>query len=102
MTEVPATPSDRSPGVRRKGGLRRRLGLGLLAVFVVVALLAAALYLNRRAAAREVLVGWLERQGVQADVEVERIELDGFVGRIRIGDPRNPDVTVERVEVDYA
>jgi len=71
-------------------------------VFVVVALLAAALYLNRRAAAREVLVGWLERQGVQADVEVERIELDGFVGRIRIGDPRNPDVTVERVEVDYA
>lgn len=71
-------------------------------MFVVVALLAAALYLNRRAAAREVLVGWLERQGVQADVEVERIELDGFVGRIRIGDPRNPDVTVERVEVDYA
>ncbi|MBB3872549.1 intermembrane phospholipid transport protein YdbH family protein [Brevundimonas mediterranea] len=102
MTEVPDSPSDGSPRVRRKGGLRRRLGLGLLAVFVVVALLAAALYLNRRAAAREVLVGWLERQGVQADVEVERIELDGFVGRIRIGDPRNPDVTVERVEVDYA
>lgn len=71
-------------------------------MFAVVALLAAALYLNRRAAAREVLVGWLERQGVQADVEVERIELDGFVGRIRIGDPLNPDVTVERVEVDYA
>ncbi|QYF88401.1 YdbH domain-containing protein [Brevundimonas sp. PAMC22021] len=68
---------------------------------VLLVLLALA-YLNRRIAAREVLVGWLERQGVPADVEVERIELDGFVGRIRIGDPRDPDVVVERVEVDYA
>lgn len=69
---------------------------------LVVALLIAALYLNRRAAARSVLIGWLDERGVPADVEVERVELDGFVGRIRIGDPRNPDVTVERVEVDYA
>jgi hypothetical protein len=74
----------------------------LLALLLVAALLLAALYLNRRAAARDVLVGWLDQRGIQADVEVERIELDGFVGRIRIGDPRNPDVTVERVEVDYA
>ncbi|NBB65987.1 C4-dicarboxylate ABC transporter, partial [Pseudomonas sp. ODNR1LW] len=71
-------------------------------MIAIAALVAAALYLNRRAAAREVLVGWLERQGIQSEVEVERIELDGFVGRIRIGDPNNPDVTVERVEVDYA
>ena len=68
---------------------------------MVAVLLLAALYLNRRAAAREVLIGWLEERGIQADIEVERIELDGFVGRIRIGDPLNPDVTVERVEVDY-
>ncbi len=69
---------------------------------LVVALLIGALYLNRRAAARSVLIGWLDERGVPADVEVERVELDGFVGRIRIGDPHNPDVTVERVEVDYA
>ncbi|MDQ1155108.1 YdbH domain-containing protein [Brevundimonas sp. SORGH_AS_0993] len=75
--------------------------MALLVVALVAALLIAALYLNRRAAARSLLVGWLDERGVPADVEVERIELDGFVGRIRIGDPRNPDVTVERVEVDY-
>ncbi len=74
----------------------------ILIVLIVVAVALAALYLNRRAAARQALVGWLEQRGVPADVEVERIELDGFVGRIRIGDPANPDVTVERVEVDYA
>lgn len=65
-------------------------------------LLAAALYLNRRAAARELLVGWLDRRGIDAEVEIERLELSGFVGRIVIGDARDPDFRVERVEVDYA
>jgi hypothetical protein len=96
------TPSDRSRPPSRRNDPLRRLGRVAGVVVLVVALLLAALYLNRRAAAREVLVGWLDRRGVQAEVEVERIELDGFVGRIRIGDPKNPDVTVERVEVDYA
>jgi hypothetical protein len=64
--------------------------------------LAAALYLNRRAAARELLTSWLDRKGIDADVEVEQLEIDGFVGKISIGDPRNPDFKVERVEVDYA
>jgi len=72
--------------------------IGLLLLIV----LATALYLNRRAAARELLVGWLDRKGIDADVEVEHLEIDGFVGKITIGDPRNPDFKVERVEVDYA
>lgn len=74
----------------------------ILVAILLIGAAAALLYLNRRAVAREVLVGWLDQRGVPADVEIERIELDGFVGRIRIGDPRNPDVTVERAEVDYA
>ena len=45
--------------------------------------LAAALYLNRRAAARELLVGWLDRKGIDAKVEVEQLEIDGFVNRYR-------------------
>ncbi len=98
MTEVTApTPAP----VRRRNAGRRAL-IGLLIILAVAALALAALYLNRRAAAREVLTGWLERRGIDADVEVERLEMDGFVGRIRIGDPADPDVSVERVEVDYA
>ena len=80
----------------------RGLGLGLAALAVLVLLLAALLYLNRRAAAREVLVGWLERRGIEAQVEIERLELDGLTAKVRIGDPRDPDFAAERVEVDYA
>lgn len=100
MTEdTAAPPSAPPPAARRPQG---RLLKGAAAILVVILLLAAALYLNRRAAAREVLTGWLDRHGVDADVEVERIELDGFVGRIVIGDPADPEFRVERVEVDYA
>ena len=69
---------------------------------IILAIALTALYLNRRLAAREILVGWLDRQGIDADVEVESLELNGFVGKITIGDPDNPQVRVDRVEVDYA
>jgi hypothetical protein len=71
-------------------------------VFGVLLVLVALLYLNRRAATRQVLIGWLEEQGVDADLQIERVELDGVVASLRIGDPADPDITVERVEVDYA
>lgn len=73
--------------------------LVLLALFLA---LAAALYLNRRAAARALLVNWLDGKGIDAEVEVERLELNGFIGKISIGDPKKPDFKVDRVEVDYA
>lgn len=92
-----------SDGSRRRGRPRARaVALGLLIVLVVLSVLIAVAWLNRRAAAREILVGWLDQRGVQADVEIERLELNGFVGRVRIGDAANPDVTIQRVEVDYA
>jgi len=90
----------RPPARRNRTGRRVLIGLGV--VLCVLLVLTALLYLNRRAATRQILVGWLERQGIPAEMEVERVELDGLVARIRIGDPRNPDAVVERVEVDYA
>lgn len=81
--------------------IARGVGLGLAALAVVALLLAGLLYLNRRAAARELLTGWLEKRGVQSEVEIERIELDGLIARVRVGDPRDPDFAAERVEVDY-
>ena len=95
-----AVASAPRPPRRGRAGRTLLLAAGVLACVLLV--LIALLYLNRRAATRQLLVGWLERQGVPADLDVERVELDGLVARIRIGDPRNPDVVVERVEVDYA
>ncbi|WP_426027208.1 intermembrane phospholipid transport protein YdbH family protein [Brevundimonas sp. TWP2-3-4b2] len=92
---------DASPVPRPSPGGRRLL-IAAGAVLAVLLVLVALLYLNRRAATRQVLTGWLEQQGIDADMEVERVELDGIVARVRIGDPAHPDVTIERVEVDYA
>ncbi|AQR60844.1 C4-dicarboxylate ABC transporter [Brevundimonas sp. LM2] len=98
MTDTPAQPPRETPrGPRRR--LAARVAAGLL---ILLMLVAGVAWLNRRAAAREVLVGWLDRRGIEADVTIQRLELTGFVGRVRIGDASNPDVTVERVEVDYA
>jgi len=98
LTDETPAPKPR----RAKRSVARTALIVLLIGLLLLVALAAALYLNRRAAARELLVGWLDRKGIDADVEVERLEVDGFVGRISIGDPRNPDFKVERVEVDYA
>ena len=87
---------------RAKRPVARTALIALLIGLLLLIVLAAALYLNRRAAARELLVGWLDRKGIDADVEVEQLEIDGFVGKISIGDPRDPQFKVERVEVDYA
>lgn len=103
MSEVVAPepePARGRPAPPRRGPRRLLLVLGVAAC--VLLLLIGLLYLNRRAATRQILIGWLERQGVPADMEIERVELDGLVASIRIGDPRNPDAVVERVEVDYA
>ena len=94
------TPETRK--TRRGRRLWRAIGIGLAVALVAVSLLAAVAWLNRRAAAREILVGWLDRRGIEADVEIERLELNGFIGSVRIGDETNPDVTIRRVEVDYA
>lgn len=97
-TPDPAAPIPAAPR-RRRGPGRVLLVLG--GVLLAVALLLLALYAARREAAREVLVGWLERQGVEAEVEFERFDLDGLVGRIRAGPEDDPDLVVGRVEVDY-
>ncbi len=93
----PAPPSLRP--VRTRG---QRVLLIAGVVVGVVLILTALLYLNRRAATRQVLVGWLEQQGIEAEMQVERIELDGLVASVRVGDAADPDIIVERVEVDYA
>ena len=100
LTEAADPSPPRAQTRKRTASIALLKGAGV--ALMVLLILAATLYLNRRAAARELLVGWLDRKGIDADVEVERMELNGCVGKVSIGDPKNPDFKVERVEVDYA
>lgn len=96
---------SQTPSTTRRRRSRRGPGRLVVALLVILALLvtfALLLYAARREAARQVLIGWLERRGVEAEIEIERLELDSLTASIRVGDPDNPDFSVESVEVDYA
>ena len=71
------------------------------ALFLLIFALSLGVYAARREVARQALVGWLEERGVQAEVRFERFDFDGLVASIRAGDPEDPDLIVDRVEMDY-
>src|SRR5262245_50953956 len=73
----------------------------LAAAAVVLVLVAGLLYLNRRTIARDALTGWLRSKGVPAEAQVEAFGPSGFTGALRIGDPKRPDFTAQRVKVGY-
>lgn len=96
MTETEQTP--RPPRRRRRRDVAARVaGVVLVALLV----LAVAAWLGRRTLAREAVVLWLERRGVEAEVRVDRLELDGMVGAVTLGDPANPEVIAPRIDVDW-
>lgn len=68
---------------------------------IVAVVVGGTVYLARRAIARELLVGWLESRGVPADVEFREFGFGGFTARVRAGPERDPDLSVERVDVRY-
>ncbi len=70
--------------------------LGLILALLVIA------YAARREAARQILTDWLEERGVEAEVEFQELDFDNLVASLRAGPADDPDLVVERVEVDYA
>jgi hypothetical protein len=99
VTDLPTSPR-RKPSRRR---LATRAGLITLAIVIGGAvILAGGAWLLRRDVAREAATGWLEDRGIESEIEIERLELDRLVGRLRVGPATNPDLVIERIEVDYA
>jgi translocation and assembly module TamB len=90
--ELPDVPVERKA---------RRVLAVLLALLGIVSLLLLSLWLARKPIATDLIDRELARRGVPARYEVKRIgfrtqRLEG----LSIGDPRNPDLTAEWVEVD--
>lgn len=80
---------------------RRRVWLRvLLGVFVLLLAALLALWLSRERIAGNVIERELERYGIPATYTIERIGPDRqILTNIVVGDPRRPDLIVERAEV---
>lgn len=90
----PESGRQPAPAPRRRV---RRVGVSALAIAVLGL---GGLWLTRNSIADRIIVGQLQDYGVPATYEIESIGPGRQVLRnVVIGDPRRPDLTVERVEV---
>ena len=94
MSEAAARPVRARPW--------RIVGLIVVAIGVLALVVLAALYAARRQIAREAVTGWLRSKGVASESEFQELGPGHLVGRVRIGPANTPDLTVDRVEVDYS
>jgi hypothetical protein len=92
-----------SPAAAKPAVKRRRGGVSLIVLAVATGGLLIAgvtVYVARREIAREAVIGWLEKKGIDADITFDRLDSDGFTGKLRAGPAGKPDLVVERIEVD--
>ncbi len=89
--------SDPPPEPVRVRRWRRRVGISALAVATVGL---GGVWLARNAIADRIIVGQLKSYGLPATYQIESIGPGTEVLRnVVVGDPRNPDLTIERMEV---
>jgi len=69
-------------------------GVGLLIV-------SAGLYVSRERISESLARDWLRTHGVSADLKISAISLTGLSAQMSLGNPADPDLTVERLEVGY-
>jgi len=103
VTDASADPGQsfsRPPRTPRRGGAARAsLTVLAIAAFGLVAT-GVVVYVARREIAQQAVTGWLEKRGVESEIEFDRFNLDGFAGTLRAGPEKDPDLTVHRIEVD--
>jgi hypothetical protein len=93
---VPPAPTDRP-----KRRFHRRHFHILAGVVGVVLVVGAAVYVERGPLGARIARSYLRGRGVPAIIQVERLDTGGFTGRVILGDPNDPDLTIQRVEVEF-
>ena len=88
------------PTSRRWGA--RQLAFGLLTLALAGASGAAiTLYLQREAIGVRLALDFLRAHGVPADLQLDRLDLGGVSGSLRLGPRARPDLTVGRLEAEF-
>jgi hypothetical protein len=75
---------------------------GGVGVVVALGLGAAALYSFRGPIGVRLAVNYLAARGVPAAIQIERLDLGGFTGKVRLGPQNDPDLTIDRIELEFA
>ena len=81
--------------------LRRPWRWLVLAIVLAAVVALSVSYLERRTLARELVTGWLRRQGVESEIAFKAFGPSGLSGTLRIGPASDPDLTAELVQVQY-
>ena len=88
------------PTSRRWGA--RQLTFGLLTLALAgVSGAAITLYLQREAIGVRLALDYLRAHGVPADLKLDRLDLGGVSGSLRLGPRARPDLTVGRLEAEF-
>ncbi len=88
------------PIPRRLGA--RQVALGLLALALTgVSGAAITLYLQREAIGVRLAMDYLRAHGVPAELKLDRLDLGGVSGSLRLGPGARPDLTVGRMEAEF-
>ena len=62
----------------------------------------ATFYLARKPIATWLFERYLNQRGIESSIAIDRLSFSGIVARFRLGNPRAPDLTVERIVVTIA
>jgi hypothetical protein len=103
-SEMPTEPSERAgkpPG--SPGCSRRKLLVGAFATATVVLVLSGGvIYLLRGPIGAGLAGAYLRSHGAQTRIRIDRLDASGFAGTLELGDPRDPDLAVDHLEVTFA
>jgi hypothetical protein len=73
-----------------------------VAVLAVGAVAVAVVYSARSRIGVELATRYFADRGVPARIVIDRLDFNGFIGSLSLGPARDPDLVVDRIEVDFA
>lgn len=79
------------------------IAAGIVGAIVLIALLVALLlYAVRGRVAASLARQWLGKQGVPSNLDIQSLSLTGLRAKLRLGDPADPDLTVDEMDLAYS
>ncbi len=98
------SPKSEQPSASQYGPARRPPWSIYVAgaVLMIVVIAVAAVEIAPRPVAASLIRDWLKARGARATITVTTLTDRGMTAGLIVGDPRDPDLSIDRVEIAYA